>query len=308
MLSFLPPTLLAAVATFLIIVNTLAWGIPLYLGILVKVLVPNEHFRRRWTSWLLAYTAGWTRCNGLIMRLAPPIEFEVRGLEGLSRDRSYLLIANHQSWSDIVILQHLMTGKIPFLRFFAKRELLKLPIVGGALWGLDFPLMRRHSAQELARNPALRYDDLDATRRACERYRGQAVTVVIFAEGTRFTAEKHAAQRSPFQHLLRPRAGGFAFVIGSMGDQFDSVLDVTIVYPEGYGGFAGMLQGQLRHVIVDIRKRQLPAKLIGGDYLDDPGCRRQVQAWLNEAWEEKDRIIEQARALRPVDSCVSSES
>lgn len=295
MLSFLPPYALASVVTVLIIVNTLAWGIPLYLGILIKLLIPSERFRNRWTGYLLDFTAGWTRCNGLIFRLAPPIEFDTRGMEGLRKDRSYLLIANHQSWSDIVIMQHLLAGRIPFLRFFSKRELLKLPIVGGALWGLDFPLMRRHSAKELARNPALRNDDLEATRRACARYRGQAVSVVIFTEGTRFTPEKHAAQRSPFRNLLRPRAGGFAFAIGAMGEQFDSVLDLTIIYPEGHGGFGEMLQGKLRRVVVDVHRRELPSELFAGDYLEDPRCRRKVQKWLNEAWEEKDRMIDRER-------------
>ena len=296
MLSFLPSKALLAVVSVLIVVNTIVWGIPLYLGILIKLLIPSERFRNRWTGWLLDFTAGWTHCNGLIIRLAPPIDFEVRGLQNLRQDRSYLLIANHQSWSDIVIMQHLLTGRIPFLRFFAKRELLKLPIVGGALWGLDFPLMHRHSARELARNPSLRNDDLEATRKACERYRGQAVSLVIFAEGTRFTPEKHAAQRSPYRNLLRPRAGGVAFALGAMGKQFDSVLDLTIVYPEGHGGFGEMLQGKLRNVVVDVRQREVPREFIGGDYLEDPGCRRRIQNWLNAAWEEKDRMIDQERA------------
>ena len=295
MLSFLPPPVLGAVVVVLMVLNTVAWGIPLYAGILIKVLVPAESFRRRWTGWLLDLTAGWTRCNGLIYRLAPPIRFEMSGFEGLRQDGSYLVVANHQSWSDIVLMQHLFTGRIPYLRFFSKRELLKLPIIGGALWGLDFPLMHRHSTKAMTRNPALRTDDLEATRAACERYRGRPVSIVIFLEGTRCTADKHAAQKSPYRNLLRPRAGGLAFSIDSMGDQFDTLLDVTIVYPEGNSGFKDLVCGRLRHVVFDVRPRPIPPDLLGRDYLSDPRYRRQMQNWLTGIWEDKDQHIDQAR-------------
>ena len=33
-----------------------------------------------------------------------------------------------------------------------------------------------------------------------------------FVEGTRFTREKHARQNSPYNHLLRTKAGGMAFM------------------------------------------------------------------------------------------------
>jgi len=185
-----------------------------------------------------------------------------------------------------------LLGKIPYPRYFAKRELLKLPLIGIALWGLDFPLLRRHSAEEIARNPSLRADDLETTRAACARYRGQPVTVVIFLEGTRFRAHKRDAQKSPYRHLLRPRAGGFAFALGTMGDQFDAILDMTIVYPDGNGGFKDLISGRLRRVFFDVRRRPIPPELIRGDYLDDPAYRQGIREWLAEVWLEKDRLID----------------
>lgn len=293
MLSFLPPSVLGALIALLVVVNTAVWCVPLYFGIFVKAVVPIDSFRRRWTVTLYRIAAAWSRCNDLIMRLAPAIEFRATGLKDLRADRSYLLIANHQSWADIVLMQHVLLGKIPYPRYFAKRELLKLPLIGIALWGLDFPLLRRHSAEEIARNPSLRADDLETTRSACARYQGQPVTVVIFLEGTRFRAHKHDAQNSPYRHLLRPRAGGFAFALGAMGEQFDAILDMTIVYPEGNGGFKDLLCGRLRRVFFDVRPRLIPPELIRGDYLDDPAYRRGIQDWLADVWWEKDRLIEQ---------------
>jgi len=292
-LSFLPSTVLAAIIALLVVLNTTFWCVPLYAGIVVKALVPDEDFRRHWTAWLYRIASAWSRCNDWVMRLAPPIEFEVSGLDDLRADRSYLLVANHQSWSDIVLMQHLLLGRAPYPRYFTKRELLKLPLIGFALWGLDFPLLRRHTAAEIAKNPSLRADDMETTRAACARYRGQAVTVVIFLEGTRFRPHKHAAQNSPYRHLLRPRAGGFAFALGAMGEQFDAVLDMTIVYPEGNGSFSDLLAGRVRRVFVDLRRRPLPPWLIDGDYLGDSKHRLAVQQWLGEIWAEKDQLIEQ---------------
>src|SRR3546814_11538901 len=74
--------------------------------------------------------------------------------------------------------------------------------------------------------------DSDATRRACLRFRDPPVAVMNFVEGTRFTALKHQAQRSPYRHLLRPKAGGVAQVLSAMGELLHGVLDVTIVYPQ----------------------------------------------------------------------------
>jgi hypothetical protein len=48
-----------------------------------------------------------------------------------------------------------------------------------------------------------------------------------FVEGTRFTPAKHAAQQSPYKHLLKPKAGGLALALHVLGDRFDSLLDVT---------------------------------------------------------------------------------
>lgn len=291
MLSFLPSSVLGALIALLVVVNTTFWCLPLYLGILVKALLPTEGLRRHWMVPLYWIAAAWSRCNDLIMGLAPAIEFQATGLDDLRADRSYLLIANHQSWSDIVLMQHLLLGKIPYPRYFAKRELLKLPLIGIALWGLDFPLLRRHSSEEIARNPSLRADDLETTRAACARYRGQPVTVVIFLEGTRFRAHKRDAQKSPYRHLLRPRAGGFAFALGTMGDQFDAILDMTIVYPDGNGGFKDLISGRLRRVFFDVRRRPIPPELIRGDYLDDPAYRQGIREWLGDVWLEKDRLI-----------------
>ena len=58
--------------------------------------------------------------------------------------------------------------------------------------------------------PEKKGKDIEATRKSCERYKDEPITLINFIEGTRFTPEKHAVQRSPYQHLLKPKAGGLA--------------------------------------------------------------------------------------------------
>ncbi|MCE6984794.1 acyltransferase, partial [Pseudomonas frederiksbergensis] len=78
------------------------------------------------------------------------------------------------------------------------------------------------------------------------KFRGKPTAIFNFAEGTRFTQAKHRQQQSPFKHLLKPKAGGVAFVLAALGEQLDALLDVTIVYPgDKAPGFWDLLSGNL---------------------------------------------------------------
>jgi len=116
--------------------------------------------------------------------------------------------------------------------------------------------------------------------------------VMNFVEGTRFTEAKHAEQQSPFKHLLKPRAGGVAFVVNAMGDIIRTIIDVTVVYPDGRPGFMDLLAGRVRHVRVHVRELPIPADLMGGDYQNDPAYRERFQRWFTQLWAEKDAHIE----------------
>ena len=198
---------------------------------------------------------------------------------------------NHQSWVDILVLQHLLNRRIPMLKFFLKRQLIYVPVIGIAWWALDFPFMRRHTDAQLKRHPEKRFDDIEATRRACAKFALVPTSVMNFAEGTRFTHSKHRAQHSPYRHLLRPKAGALALALGALGGKFDSLLDVTIVYPHGAPTFWQFLCGNVRHVVVRARQVPIPADLRGGDYARDPKFRKAFQHWLQALWQEKDATI-----------------
>ena len=292
MLSFLPGPVKGILATSLFILNTVFWCLLIYVFAIPKLLIPHVGVRR-WCSEIMAGIAqNWISFNSHGMSLLHRIEWDISGTENLRSDRSYLVWANHQSWVDIVILQHVFNRRIPFLRFFLKRELIRVPVLGLAWWALDFPFMNRHSAAYLAKHPEKRGADLEVTRRACERFRGQKISVLNFLEGTRFTPAKREAQKSPYQNLLRPKTGGIAFVLEAMGDQFHSVLDVTIVYPDSVVTFGQLLMGRLHRVKVIVHELEIPKAYTGKSSLDDAGSRGKLKNWIQEIWLQKDAEIE----------------
>jgi 1-acyl-sn-glycerol-3-phosphate acyltransferase len=283
-------------ATLLLLLNTLVLIGPLLVFALLKLVLPGR-FRDRASAAVMWIAETWAEIDKLIFAACTPTQWDIRGAEGLRQDMSYLVISNHQSWVDIPALIQALNRRAPFFKFFLKKELIWVPFLGLAWWALDYPFMKRYSKAFLDKNPQLRGKDLEITRAACELYKRQPVTVVNYLEGTRFTKAKADAQVSPFRHLLKPKAGGVAFVLAAMGPQLDRMLDVTVVYPgEKIPGFWNLLCGDVPKVIVDIRSRQIDPALLAGDYENDPAFRQTAQAWVNQLWAEKDQRIDALRA------------
>jgi len=299
MVARLPPLPRGLIATALLVANTLVCCTALFAVALVKFLVPARAVRGRVDPVLNAIATTWIAWNSAWMRLTQRPNWDVAGVRELEYRGWYMVNCNHQSWVDIFVLQHVLNRRIPLLKFFLKRELLFVPIMGLAWWALDFPFMRRHSDAYLKRHPEKRFDDLETTRRACEKFALVPTSVMNFAEGTRFTVEKHRAQHSPYGHLLKPRAGALALALAVLGDRFQSLLDVTIVYPDGAPTFWQFLCGRMTRVIVRVRRRAIPGELAGGAYAADPRFRKAIQSWLQSLWQEKDRQIDELLGLAP---------
>ena len=222
-----------------ITVNTIFWFIPIFALSIAKFLLPLAPVRRSITRILMAIGENWVSLNGYLMRYAGSVDIQSRGVETLRRDGWYLVIANHQTWVDIVVLQAVFNRRVPFLKFFIKQQLIWFPLLGIAWWAMDMPFMKRYSPSYLAKNPHMKGKDLQTTRKACEKFRDTPTSVLNFIEGTRFSEQKRANRKSPYENLLQPRAGGFAIALSSMGKLFTSIVDVTLVYPEEATRFWG---------------------------------------------------------------------
>jgi len=276
-------------------VNTIFWCIPIFFLALLKLLIPNPIFQnqcRRASSALAGY---WVGVNNFNQNLFCNTTMMVQGTHELDLNGKYLVLANHQSWVDILVLQRIFHRKIPFLKFFIKKELLWFPVLGQAWWALDFPFMKRYSKQFLQKKPHLKGKDLQITRKACEKFKTSPVSIMNFVEGTRFTSEKHEKQQSPYQNLLKSKAGGVAHVLGSMGDQLNAILDVTIVYPKGINSFWAFICGYIREVRINVRSMPVTEDLLG-NYSEDKSYQKRFHCWLNNLWEEKDRGIREMLA------------
>ncbi|QKO21361.1 acyltransferase [Rhodoferax sp. BAB1] len=291
MLSFLPSLVKGILASLLLGINTLFWCALLFALALLKLVLPFQAVRQAIDPALNAIATAWIACNSGWMRLTQKTSWDVQGVAELPYQGWYLVNCNHQSWVDIFVLQHVMNRRIPMLKFFLKQQLIYVPVIGLAWWALDFPFMRRHGKAALRKNPDLRRQDRETTRRACQKFARVPTSVMNFAEGTRFTPAKHQASGSPYRHLLKPKAGALALALNAMGDQFHAMIDVTIVYPAGAPTFWQFLCGRTPRVIVRARQLPIPAEFGTGDYEDDPEFRGQFHRWLAGIWEEKDAQI-----------------
>ncbi|MBN2539173.1 MAG: acyltransferase [Deltaproteobacteria bacterium] len=292
MLRFLPGPIRGTMSLILYALNTLFWTPQIFVIAFLKFIIPVQGWRKSCNVILTGIANNWIAFNIFNLWLTNNIRWDVSGIEDLRRDEWYMVLSNHQSWVDILVLQKIFYHKIPFLKFFIKKELIWVPLLGLAWWALDFPFMKRYSAAFLKKYPHLKGKDMETTRKACEKFKTNPISIMNFVEGTRFTSEKHRKQESPYKNLLRPKAGGTAFVFQAMGEQIHQILDVTIAYPGGAKSIWDFHCAKVNEVTVRVKSYPVDKDLLG-DYFSDQEYRKRVQTWLNTLWEEKDKQIEE---------------
>ncbi|GAB1383568.1 MAG TPA: acetyltransferase [Ottowia sp.] len=273
--------LIGTTAVLLLTAYTLALFTLLAPLILLKLLTRPLPPIKPLDAAVVALADTWNRLNAAGLQWASSTRWQVHRPPDLSQHAWYLVVCNHQSWVDILVLQRCLQGRAPFLKFFIKRELIWVPLVGLVWWALDFPFLRRKGGASGAQ-------DLATARAACARFRALPTSVMSFVEGTRFTPAKHEAQGSPYRHLLKPKAGGMMTALDVLGDRLDAVLDVTIFYPGRVPSFVDVLCGRVPEVRVHIDRQPVPAT---GD--GQPLAVTGVQAWLAELWQAKDARFKQ---------------
>jgi 1-acyl-sn-glycerol-3-phosphate acyltransferase len=162
---------------FLISVYTLVLGIP---AIILSFLYPGGNLSyllgRLW-AWLIIKTLG--------------LKVEVKGLENLKNLKSFIIMANHQSHLDVASIMATFPHQ---LRFLAKKELVRIPVFGWAMFLQGHVVIEREK-----RESAFKTIDL-----AAEKVK-RGKKLVVFPEGT----------RSAGNSLLPFKKGGFVLAIKS---------------------------------------------------------------------------------------------
>ncbi|MCW8879926.1 MAG: acyltransferase [Kangiellaceae bacterium] len=286
----IPAPLLGALSLFLHTINTFFWFAPIIVFAVVKLLLPVAQITQVINHLLNFFASSWIYCNSLINSLTKKIDWQISIPQDLSTKQWYLVIANHQSWVDILALQQIFNQKIPFLKFFLKQQLIWVPVLGIAWWALDFPFMKRYTKSYIKKNPHKKGKDFETTRKACEKFKSIPISIMNFAEGTRLTPTKHAKQSSPYQNLLKPKSGGIGYVLTLM-DEIEHVLDVTINYPDNKEfSFWDFLCGRVNTIQLHAELIPIPSE-IRGNYIKDAENRKVVQQWINQLWREKDKKL-----------------
>lgn len=287
-------TLLLSITLTILI--TLFCAVPIILAGIIKLLLPVPVVWRTVSTFCNFMMYCW--CEGLafLLCLNPALKWDIEGLDGLSKNKGYLLVCNHYSWADIVVLCVLFRKHIPMNKYFLKQQLAWIPFIGLACWALDMPFMKRYSRSYLLRHPQHRGRDVETTRRSCEKFRVLPTTIVNFVEGSRFTEQKRLQARSPYKNLLPPKAAGIAMAINVLGKNFDKLLNVTLYYSENSKKpFYDMLCGKLTHVVVRVNVVEVNEEL-HGDYINDKHFKRRFQLWLNTLWNDKDELIDRIKS------------
>jgi 1-acyl-sn-glycerol-3-phosphate acyltransferase len=267
------------------------------LGGLIKLAMPTARLQKEMAKKLTFGLRLWCTYNGLILKLLSKTDIKVYGLKNLDPQKSYFLFSNHQSGFDIAMIGYIFRKAIPTPKYFLKKELFYIPFLGFACWALDMPFLHRKKAKDIKKNRPQRRIDLAVTQKACQKFQGVPTSIINFVEGTRVTKTKIKKQNSPYKHLIKPKAGGMALSLALLGQQFDKILNITIIYPEAEAIskpiLTAVLCGEISKVIVHIE--QLPVPHINYEsYQTHASERIQFQKWLNELWYKKDNLIIQA--------------
>ena len=292
MLRFLPSWLIGSISLLMYVMNCLIIG-SIILVVAVLKIIPIEHWRAFCSRLLVWIGMIWVDINSVNIWLTRKITWDIQGLEDLKPGGWYLVISNHRTWADILVLQKVFNHRIPFLKFFLKQQLIWLPVAGQVWWAMDFPFMKRYSKEYLQKHPEEQGKDIETTRQACEKFKYHPISIMNFVEGTRFTKEKHDRQKSPFTHLLLPKAGGVAFVLSAMGNYLTSIVDTTIIYPQPDVSFWDFVSGKVSHVTVRVKQVPIPGEFLNNQYATDPKVQKDFQDWVNQLWEQKDAQIKE---------------
>lgn len=286
----------AIITVLLLVLTTSLCFIPILLIGLVK-LTPNTRIKALCTKAVDYIAMLWSDVNNGYIKHSIPVKWEIEGLNNLNRKNWYLVVANHQSWLDIVVLQRVFNRKIPTLKFFIKDQLKWIPLLGFSWWAMGCPFMKRYSKEYLTKKPHKKGKDIQETQKAIKLFKHTPVTIMSFIEGTRFSHQKRELQLSPYQHLLKPKAGGISLVISAMGQQFNSLLDVTIVYPNKQYSLWDFLCKRIKAIKVHIRQLPIPEQFITKSLIEDEKLQIAFRDWINEKWLEKDQLIYNVKLL-----------
>jgi len=245
------------------------------------VLLPISRSLNRSINRFFANT-WWSMCV-LCTRFVLRAEVAIKG-DDVPAGENALIICNHQSMTDIVVLFELAfrKGRLGDLKWYVKDVLKWVPGIGWGMVFLDCIFVKRNWTR-----------DKGTIRRVFSRISNDKVPVWIttFPEGTRLTPAK--AQRSmafarksglpDLNHVMLPRTKGFVATLEGLDGHLDAVYDVTLGYDDAVPTLGQWTKGYVPKAHVQVRRFPLAELPASGEERAD---------WLMERFVEKDRKLD----------------
>lgn len=273
--------LVGGFSALVVAMTTVLVCVPLYVLGVIRLVIPISSMRR-WLAYPMDVVIDvWVSSFRWLIRTCRLIDIQVELPAQLgNRSDWQVIVCNHQSWVDIIVLQVSFRDVAPVLKFFTKRELIWVPFVGLAMWFLGFPYVYRARSSGSSLSTTQKETNEAVLKREGRRFLEKPVSVINFVEGTRFTVVKRDTQGSPFENLLHPRRGGLLQTLVVLEDRVETVLNATIKYQDRVPGFWELLSGQTGSVQLSVEEIPKPTT-----------DQEELTTWLNELWHEKDRQL-----------------
>ena len=169
----------------MITIDVVIWGLTRWFD---KRLVVLHLFSCFWGSLYIWFNPLW--------------RVRIKGRRNIPWRRSCVIVSNHQSMLDILVLYHLF---VPY-KWVSKKENFRIPIIG---WN-----MRMNDYLEIERGQKY---SLDKLMKKARKFLEMRSSVLIFPEGTRY----------PGEHLGPFKEGAFRMAIDNRVDIVPIVLDGT---------------------------------------------------------------------------------
>ena len=129
--------------------------------------------------------------SDFLTEMNPYWDLKVSGLENIDRKRTYVIVANHQSLADIIVLYKIRTQ----FKWVAKASLFKVPFIG---WCLS---LARHI--KLTRG---KFSSIKNVYREAQDWLRKDISVLFFPEGTRSdTNEMNEFQNGAFKLAIKEK-------------------------------------------------------------------------------------------------------
>ena len=269
---------LAFIVCALIILSTLTVSIVVIIFYPLHLLLPNFLRRLVYKHFLLNVIVVWSDFNYCILRLSTFGCWDMPPRPPRNMDKSFLILSNHQSWFDIVVITLLTRHRLPSFLFFMKHDLLwNLPLAGVMCWMLGFPMIKRPSRESMRKKPDLRDSIKRYTQEVCRRIKQSGKrAIIIFPEGTR---RRGATLKS----------AGCSTMINELGEDLGGVIDMTLHYSIKKPTFWALVCGKAK---ITVRYDIIEADAgLFGDYHNDVEYKVRFQKWLSGLWESKTQLL-----------------